>query len=326
MKFDKRILASMLMIALLSVSVGAYTMAYFSDTEEVPDASMLSIGKLDITVGTATKIKVENLIPCETATVSYDVESSISTMDVDVFARVTNVLCDGGELTDPEAIEEDGNPIDYIAGYVIYDLSSQSLGPIIPEEQELRVDNIQNLWVYVGSISVGETRKVTHSFHLSSWKDSPREITNWAQGDTMSFNIEVYATQVGAPAPKINELKLVEKDSYWEPVDAGKFGILNFATNKFTSDSFDEGEEYTLIYYKDYWPGTGSRDLGSGTVDGANHLEITVTLGTIPEGDDNNFDIGGKVWLVLSSDFDGDEMTGWHPGSYLFEEHLIKVP
>jgi hypothetical protein len=36
-------------------------------------------------------------------------------------------------------------------------------------------------------------------------------------------------------------------------------------------------------------------------------------------------EIDGKVWLVLSDDYDGNQMIGWQPTEYLFEYDLLYV-
>ena len=45
----------------------------------------------------------------------------------------------------------------------------------------------------------------------------------------------------------------------------------------------------------------------------------------IPNSGDANHPDGGKIWLVLSSDYDAatNKMTAWNPTEYLFEDKLI---
>ena len=97
------------------------------------------------------------------------------------------------------------------------------------------------------------------------------------------------------------------------------------------------GQNYTLIYYPDPWPGEGLICLGYGTVTGDDvddggggniHIRGSYDTGTLPiEGDEN---VGAKIWLVPSADvFCGDEsneskMTGWDPTAILFEGALIR--
>jgi hypothetical protein len=96
----------------------------------------------------------------------------------------------------------------------------------------------------------------------------------------------------------------------------------------FNGHSLAIGQDYTLIYYPDPWPGKGLICLGSGTVneDGNVHIKGSVDTGDLPiDADEND---GAKIWLVLSSDVDcGElelyEMVAWTLTAYLFEYDLI---
>jgi len=107
------------------------------------------------------------------------------------------------------------------------------------------------------------------------------------------------------------------------------------------------GDDYTLIYYPDPWPGTGLICLGSGIVNEEGNIHIAGSLDTgvdLPIPGDLNADTGtttledgstgAKIFLVPTSDVDcfNQEMVGWTgPWSgnivgeniYLFEDELI---
>jgi hypothetical protein len=108
------------------------------------------------------------------------------------------------------------------------------------------------------------------------------------------------------------------------------------------------GEEYTLIYYPDPWPGENLICLGSGTANKGGNLLIKgrEDIGTsLPAEYDANWTpcgenapadclsgaVGAKIWLVLTSDVDcgkvqselPPQMKGWNPTEYLFEYNLI---
>jgi len=107
------------------------------------------------------------------------------------------------------------------------------------------------------------------------------------------------------------------------------------------------GDDYTLIYYPDPWPGTGLICLGSGIVNEEGNIHIAGSFDTgvdLPISGDLNADTGtttledgstgAKIFLVPTSDVDcfGQEMVGWtgpHSGNidgeniYLFEDELI---
>jgi hypothetical protein len=146
------------------------------------------------------------------------------------------------------------------------------------------------------------------------------------------------------PAKGINgkgeaeHLYLFEKNpSDWSIVDGGAWGKMTFKVRDYTpapemfvfnGHQVEMGTEYSLIYYPDPWPGTGLMVLGTGTSDefGDVHIAGEFDFDAIPIDGDENGAIengGAKIWLVLSGDTDGTQMTGWNPTGYLFEYQLI---
>lgn len=132
----------------------------------------------------------------------------------------------------------------------------------------------------------------------------------------------------------VGHLYLYEKDGEpdWNIVEGGAWGKMKYNLSGSTFDfvfnghGLPVGQDYTLIYYPDPWPGTGLICLGSGTVneDGNVHIKESVDTGDLPNETDEND--GAKIWLVLSSDVDCDElykMVLWNPTAYLFEHDLI---
>ena len=128
------------------------------------------------------------------------------------------------------------------------------------------------------------------------------------------------------PAGKSNiaHLYLYEKDADWVIVDGGAWGKMKYNISGSTFDfvfnghGLTPGENYTLIYYPDPWPGVGLKCLGDGTANRGGNVHIA-----------NSVEAGGnvtdaKIWLVLSADVDCDvKMIGWNPEEYLFEHNLI---
>ena len=138
------------------------------------------------------------------------------------------------------------------------------------------------------------------------------------------------------PTGKSNKahLNLYEKDpSTWEIVENGAWGKMKYNLEgptfdfMFNGHSLAIGEEFTLIYYPDPWPGTGLICLGASTSDdeGNVHIKGSVDTGKLPAFGDENYREGAKIWLVLSSDVDCENATmiGWNPTEYLFEYDLI---
>jgi hypothetical protein len=149
-------------------------------------------------------------------------------------------------------------------------------------------------------------------------------------------------------------LYLYEKDpETWDVVGTGgALGFLDYRPQGtvfkflFVARKLEPDVDYTLIYYPDPWPGdcndadpgTGVICLGSGTADEYGKLKIVgkgdpanpfyaepQSTGDLPAACDANAAHGAKIWLVLSSDVDcvNQQMAGWTPSEYLFENTLI---
>ena len=151
-----------------------------------------------------------------------------------------------------------------------------------------------------------------------------------------SMAVSVAAAGPSGPAGKSNvgHLYLYEKDpSTWQIVPGGAWGKMKYNLSGptfqfvFNGHSLEPGEDYTLIYYPDPWPGNGLICLGSATADayGDVHIQADVATGNLPIAGDTNSP-GAKIWLVLSSDVlcgTSSLMVGWNPAEYLFEYQLI---
>lgn len=139
------------------------------------------------------------------------------------------------------------------------------------------------------------------------------------------------------PAGKSNiaHLYLYEKDpSDWSIVDGGAWGKMQYTLSGpefnyvFNGHELVPGKDYTLIYYRDPWPGTQTTDLGSGTANsgGDLHLMNSVELGMdlADSGVSGDGTDGAKIWLVSTNDVTcGTGMDAWNPSEYLFEHNGI---
>ena len=126
----------------------------------------------------------------------------------------------------------------------------------------------------------------------------------------------------------------------WEIIEGGSWAKLTILTHKdkyiFNAHELEHESEpyynYTLINYapgtnwtavyngdiSDPWPGDGSKNFTSGQVNEGGNLHLKGEL---------DMEIDGKVWLVLSNDYDyaGTQMIRWQPTEYLFEYDLLYV-
>jgi hypothetical protein len=213
---------------------------------------------------------------------------------------------------------------------------------IISENQQVRIDNVNGVWIKLdGELGVNESFAVSQSYHLMAWDNAGVEtITNWAQGDTMTFDIELEARQTSAPAPTgVNDGSLVleNKDSVtWvAKTGDGIGGILTYntfgPTFNYTLDAtVTKNEDYCLIYYPDPWPGdVGGFAIECGITPSAGVISSSGSkdIGSIPISTDANYPASAKLWLVLDADYDetAGKMIGWqHHDDYLFEMNMIK--
>ena len=220
---------------------------------------------------------------------------------------------------------------------------------IITEDQYVRLDNVNSAWIYLGELGKGETMIVLQSYHLSSWPDAPEpEVTNWAQGDKMTFDIELMATQLNAPGPKGYQTTLIldnkEGTAYNPTPDDGIGATMTYKTSgdvfnySLTGTVKNASTEYCLIYYADPFPGDGTDHstgalIGKATSGSDKSISIantTVELGTdLPNSKDQNYPAGAKVWLIPCNHYSTTtlgaqgKMTAWDPDEYLFEMQFI---
>ena len=130
------------------------------------------------------------------------------------------------------------------------------------------------------------------------------------------------------------------REDPWLIVEGGAWGKMKYNLSGATFDfvfnghGLPIGQEYTLIYYPDPWPGEGLICLGSDIVvegDGEEavgnvHIKGSVNTGDLPIADDENFEDGAKIFLVPSGDVDcdGHVMVGWTgDDANLYEGALI---
>jgi len=349
---NKKILASIFVIGILALAMGWGTYSFFSDTEK-STGNVFTAGTIDIAVDnqnpwTATySAELSDVKPSENRWITF-VITNPGKNPVNVWKQIKVIECSGGIKAYPKDVPVASSEPEYEEGwdgskyvercwlppYILYDLWTSVRGDIVTATQQIRVDNINCMWIYLGQIPAEGSMTVSQSYHLSSWKDAAElDVTNWAQGDTMKFDIELYAEQVSGVGPAVGTLRLENKDpTTWEVIADSKYGELNIGAKTFKAYGLTGGD-YKLIYYKDPWSTgeTGSVLLGKGTASGGS-LEITgLGLTGIPASDDKNYPVGGKIWLVPSGRFSGDTVGGtgtltWAPSEFLFEMHLINVP
>jgi predicted ribosomally synthesized peptide with SipW-like signal peptide len=226
----KKILMSLLVIALAVGGVAGASGAWFSDTES-NEGNTFTAGIIDLELipndgkAVATVEGEVNLKPCMTGYLKVQVTNA-GNNPLEVWKHITDVVCTEGDpaVTDaegkfylevPEAVNWE------ISDYILYDMWIHDACPNGTEENpELEYNagmdrmiidedldgftvtdgqlgpGIECYWIYLGVLEPQESMVVVQSYHLWS------QTGNWAQSDVMTFTMEFYGQQTeGDPRP-----------------------------------------------------------------------------------------------------------------------------
>lgn len=227
------ILASLAMVVLMVAAVGAGTLAYFSDTETSGN-NTFTAGTIELAMGELTGegqvitivegAVVEDLKPCQTGYMIFWLYNE-GTNPMEVWKHIFGVENDENGVTEPEQAEynvccgcEDNLISDYIHYdmYVCRDLEEEEI-PEYPYDQDeideilaeyckLKIDEnegftltgdrgVECCWMYLGTLDVEECMLVIQSYHLDG------DVSNWAQSDRVTFDIEFFGQQTTPPGP-----------------------------------------------------------------------------------------------------------------------------
>lgn len=220
------------------------------------------------------------------------------------------------------------------------DLLSGQWTVLIDENDQVRVDNVVDTWIKLAdNLDAGQKLFVSQSYHLMTWDDSGQPvITNWAQGDTMTFDVELDARQTDAPAPGVAQdntatADLVQKNTTtWDPIPGGAAVTLTYTVEGETFDYSFSGivavdGDYQLIYYPDPWasPKTviliGNVETSvAGNISGSGNVELNTDL---PDPTDANYPVGAKLWLVPTSSLSADQLSWANLDQFLFDLTLV---
>ncbi|HEX7456683.1 MAG TPA: TasA family protein [Candidatus Nanoarchaeia archaeon] len=338
----KRILVSMLTIAIVAVVGFAVTRAYFSDTE-TSSGNTITAGTIDISVDDNNpwtgNFAISDMKPSNVEYKTFTI-TNVGSNPARIWKHIKDVDTEENGVTEPEqdwyTTYNGGVPKNDIDTVIEYDMTVGETTVIDPDDG-ITLDDIESAYVYLGTLNPGQPMTVTQSYHMRA------DTGNWAQSDKLTFSIEIYAEQTtgGAPGPTSTTLLLENKDGSWNPIIGdGKWGVLKWAGDGPTFDfsstlkahGLQPSTDYKLVYAPDPWPqgplpGSPSTVLGSGTSDSNGDLTISgnVNLGyDLPHPSDNNYPTGAKIWLVLSGHHNGTRMINWDQSKYLFEYNLIK--
>ncbi|OGY26449.1 MAG: hypothetical protein A2Z24_00345 [Candidatus Woykebacteria bacterium RBG_16_44_10] len=266
----KRILISLMTIAIVAVVGFAVTRAYFSDTE-TSTGNTLTAGTIDISVengpdSSFIPVTITDMKPSYVRWTKHVVQN-VGNNPLKLWKHIKDVKTDENEVNEPECQTyggtwnggtcDGGTPNNDIDKFIEYDmyiggevngssdnnwLGGQNTGGqvVISETAGVTIADIASVFVFLGELQPGKSIEVWQSYHM---KD---ETGNWAQTDEMTFDIEFLGQQLNAPNPTSavhggtgpQSLLLENKEfaTDWDPIIDGTWGVLHWAGDGNTFD------------------------------------------------------------------------------------------
>ena len=338
-----KIIKSLSVIAFVGAIALTMTGAYFSDTE-TSTGNKFTAGTIDISINDMNpweeSFVLEDMKPCYTDYINFRINNDRSDPNpVNIFKDIDVTCEETGTVSEPECTEQygiwnsttqtcdwngsfpDSNDLSSAIWYdlfvEVYNASGDKIWyqTIYVDGDKQSIDDVYaNGQVFLGMIPMGGYMLVEQSYHLS-----PRT-TNWAQGDSMEFGIEVYGEQLHGEAWLENK----DESQNWKIVHTDDFkGTLTYEVKhptfdfEFTGKAPKANHSYDLMVITDI-PNDKGVLLGTAISNGTGDITIT--------GDFNTGDVkDAKVWLITSGHVDPatGNWSGYSPNDYLWETGLI---
>lgn len=186
----KKVLSSIVLIGIVGLVAFGISNAFFSDTETSQD-NTFQAGTLDLKINSLDNppavVNVTDLKPGDD--VFEDKILKIIDNPAFVWMHIKDLVNDQGSQTAPEDLEENGTPKSDLQNYLTYDLSVDNT-VIIDFDNEVLLPDAVSCWIPLGELPGNTDLTVTQSFHFDE------TVTDWAQGDNLTFTEEFYAEQV----------------------------------------------------------------------------------------------------------------------------------
>lgn len=188
----KKILISLMTVAVVAGLVGGGAFAYFNDTE-TSKGNTFTAGTLDLKVNGGDDpllvlVELKDMKPCDWKYV--EVTLHVGENSADGWIMFDNVVSGEGIDTEPE-LTDPLNKTNEIDDYITVDVKLGDTVIIAPGEHKKLGKLVEP--IKLGVLTGCTTYKLTLSFHLQE------EVTSWAQGDVATFDIVFGADQVGKP-------------------------------------------------------------------------------------------------------------------------------
>jgi len=237
-----KIILSLAVIGVVSAIAVGGTIAYFSDTE-TSTGNTFSAGSIDIAVDNENPWSSDeaytfsNLMPGDSKDMNVTLKN-VGANPVVVWKKVSVSKVETGSLNEPECSAENGKwdgtncseetPIDDVDTQFVYSMKIAG-GDNIKKEWDVRVSDINDIWIPVGRLEIDEEVTVEQNYYFNETAG------NVYQGDEMTLDITFYAEQIDVAGPayveRSNGVVLDNKNpAYeWAPVVGdGVWGILTW--------------------------------------------------------------------------------------------------
>ena len=182
-------LTSLLVLTSLAVALTGSTTAFFSDTEISPN-NQFTAGSVDLTVNgqdnPAAQVSLADLKPDDQA--SYSAQLRVSNNPSRLFLHINNLTTGQGQQTEPEEIEENGTPKHDLDNYLTYQLWFDNQ-PVIEASKSVLLSQAQSCYIPLGTMQPGLDYDLAQVFQFDP------DVTNWAQGDQLTFDLDFLAIQ-----------------------------------------------------------------------------------------------------------------------------------
>lgn len=310
--------------AVAALAIGG-TVAYFYDTE-TSTGNTISTGTIDINVNGGTwkeqaPYALNDMKPGYTDYINFKI-NNVGSNPANVWKKLSDFKTARNERnTDTVANLEDA---------IVYDLSVKVYAqggesPLWFQTIYTDADGKTLSEIYggetgdgvlLGMIPAKGYMEVEQSYTMESTNDD-----NKYQGETMTFDMRLFAEQL------TNTVTMVHKTgSDWDDIDqdSNANAVLTYKVKDadFKYDLSVAGlavnTNYVLVTGTNPYSGTDTSAIRSFTTDGTGSFSVSGQAIDL-----NNSVENAKVWVILASDWNETNMTGWHGASYLFETAMI---
>jgi len=308
----KKILLSLMIISGIAAAMVLGTRAFFSDTESNPN-NVIQAGTIDISVndqnpwtnGGEPLIKavgIDDLKPGMQKEITFKV-NNVGDNDLVLWKMVKVTNRDGGISTEPER-EVGGDVINDIDSQIHYDMTVGGVN-IIPMTWDVMMSDVADIWIPMGKLIPGGEINVSQIYKLDE------NTGNAYQGDTVTFDIVLYAEQLNAPGPAPTTRGVVlenknEADNF-VPVMDNVWGILTWdASGNYKVRAWNLGGTQYQLQAWDYE--TDSNIGYFGSILGGGNIVANGTYGSFSTST-------VKYWLR--------ETATWNNALSLWESNLV---